>query len=421
MPQALLPFDLLPVFNAQPGATLLLSPEWVVVAVSDDYLAAAQTQRDIIVGQFIFDAFPDNPDTPDANAVANVRASLAQVMATRQPHDMAPQHYDVPDQSRPGRFLERYWKPRHTPVFDDAGQVRFIIQSVQDITASWRAEQGLRESQAREQVAQAEAETQRQRLYNVLMQLPAQVAVYHGPDHVYQFVSPNYQRMFPHRSFLGRPFREGMPEAEGLGVVALFDQVYQTGEPYYGHEMEGWFDFAGNGRPEQLFFELSLHPLHNVRGEIDGVLDFSYDVTEQVRARQQVQQLNDELEARVQQRTAELEAVRAEVEEQRNRLLRLFGQAPAHINLFSGPNLVWTLVHPASQRVMPHRPFLGLPRRQALPELPDAQHALFERVYRTGEAAYAPEESRRLDLHGNGEMHEEFFDMTVQPTYDAAG
>ena len=121
------PLDLLLVFNAQPGATLLLSPDWVIVGANDDYLAATLTQRDVIVGQFIFDAFPDNPEAPEANAVANVRASLEQVLATKQPHDMAPQHYDVPDRTRPGRFVERYWQPRHTPVLDAQGQVQFII------------------------------------------------------------------------------------------------------------------------------------------------------------------------------------------------------------------------------------------------------------------------------------------------------
>ena len=100
--------DLLPVFNAQPGATLLLAPDLRIVAASDDYLAATLTRRADIVGQFIFDAFPDNPQAPEANAVANVRASLAQVMVTSQPHEMAPQHYDVPDPAQPGGFVERH-------------------------------------------------------------------------------------------------------------------------------------------------------------------------------------------------------------------------------------------------------------------------------------------------------------------------
>jgi hypothetical protein len=63
----------------------------------------------------------------------------------------------------------------------------------------------------------------------VLTQLPAYIAVYQRPDHIYQFVNLPYQSRFPHRSFLGRPFHEGTPKSVELGVVALFDQVYQTG------------------------------------------------------------------------------------------------------------------------------------------------------------------------------------------------
>ena len=304
------PLDLLSVFNAQPGATLLLSPDWVIMGASDDYLAATLTQRDALVGQFIFEAFPDNPQTPEANAVANVRASLQQVLATKQPHEMAPQHYDVPDPTQPGRFVERHWQPRHTPVLNAQGQVQLIIQSVQDITASRQAERQLRESVAAEQVAHAVAAQQRQRFREVLTQMPAYIAVYQGPDHIYQFVNPAYQSLFPHRSFLGRPFREGTPEAVELGVVALFDQVYQTGEPVYLREMEGWFDFHSNGQPVQVFLNISLHPLRDVQGHIDGVLDFTYDVSEQVRARRQVEQLNQELENRVQERAQELRLAR---------------------------------------------------------------------------------------------------------------
>ena len=188
-----------------------------------------------------------------------------------------------------------------------------------------RAQDHLQESQAAEQAARAEVEQQRQSFREVLTQMPASIAVYQGPNHIYQFVNPAYQSLFPHRSFLGRPFREGTPEAEGLGMVALFDQVYRTGEPVYLREMEGWFDFHGNGQPVQVFLNISLHPLRNVQGHIDGVLDFTYDVSELVRARRQVEQLNQELEARVQQRTQELGTSNDELQESNRQLRRTNG------------------------------------------------------------------------------------------------
>lgn len=393
------PLDLLPVFNAQPGATLLLSPDWVIVGASDDYLAATLTERAAIVGRHIFDAFPDNPDTPEANAVANVRASLETVLATQQPHDMAPQHYDVPDRARPGHFVERHWKPRHTPVLDAQGQVQFIIQSVQDITASRQAERQLRESQAAEQDARAVAEQQRQRFQEVLTQIPAYIAVYQGPDHIYQFVNPAYQSLFPHRSFLGRPFREGTPEAVELGVVALFDQVYRTGEPVYLWEMEGWFDFHGNGQPVQVFLNISLHPLRDVQGRIDGVMDFTYNVSEQVRARQQVERLNQELETRVQQRTRETLALQAELlaaaqrqVQMREAFYQVFEQTTAAVALLRGPHHRYEYVNAAYRSFAPHRRLVGGTIEEELPELyAQGFGALLDRVYQTGDTHFGAE------------------------------
>ena len=230
--------DLLPVFNTQPGANLLLAPDLRIVAASDDYLAATLTERATIVGQFIFDAFPDNPQAPEANAVANVRASLAQVMATGQPHEMAPQHYDVPDRSQPGRFVERHWQPRHTPVLDAAGQVQFIIQSVQDITASRLTERQLRESQAAEQLARADAARQHRELRYFPEQSSVAVAEYRGPEYRVELANAATLAIWyrPLEAVLGRPVFEVLLEAATPEVRAIFERVFTTGTGHTAHE-----------------------------------------------------------------------------------------------------------------------------------------------------------------------------------------
>ena len=53
------------------------------------YLHATLMSRERLVGQYMFDAFPDNPQTPEANGSHNVRASLRRVLATGQPHRRA--------------------------------------------------------------------------------------------------------------------------------------------------------------------------------------------------------------------------------------------------------------------------------------------------------------------------------------------
>jgi PAS domain S-box-containing protein len=154
--------DLLAVFNALPGAYLLLTPELVIEAVSDAYLHATLTRRESILGRPVFEVFPDNPAAIHAGAVRNLQASLLQVLATGQPHTMAQQQYDVPNPDHPGHFVERYWQPTNTPVLDTQGRLRYLLHQVVNVTDHVQAARQLRESQAREQVAQQRLERSQQ-------------------------------------------------------------------------------------------------------------------------------------------------------------------------------------------------------------------------------------------------------------------
>ncbi|WP_022826302.1 PAS domain-containing sensor histidine kinase [Hymenobacter norwichensis] len=275
-------------------------------------------------------------------------------------------------------------------------------------------EESLRASQAAEQAAHAVAEQQRQRFREVLTQMPAYIAVYQGPDHIYQFVNPAYQSLFPHRSFLGKPFREGTPESVELGVVALFDQVYQTGEPVYLREMEGWFDFHGNGQPVQVFLNISLHPLRDVQGRIDGVMDFTYDVSEQVRSRQQVEQLNAELETRVQQRTRELS-------EQRQLLRRILAQVPASIATLTGPEHRFSFFNEPYQQLTAGRAELDRTVAEALPEVIEQGFiGLLDQVYVTGQPYVGRDIPILLDNADQGQPEASYLDFIYQPLFDDA-
>jgi hypothetical protein len=84
-----------------------------IVDANKLYSAAAMIEVARVVGEKMFDVFPDNPDDPSADGVANLFASLATVAQTRQPNAMAVQRYDVRDAR--GNFVERYWQPVNSP------------------------------------------------------------------------------------------------------------------------------------------------------------------------------------------------------------------------------------------------------------------------------------------------------------------
>lgn len=129
------PFQL--IFECLPGNYLILAadePVFTIVAVSDAYASATLTVREQIVGRGIFEVFPDNPDDPNADGVANLSASLHQALVTKTAHRMAIQKYDVPRPDGTG-FEKKYWSPLNTPVVDRQGQVNYLIHQVEDVTA----------------------------------------------------------------------------------------------------------------------------------------------------------------------------------------------------------------------------------------------------------------------------------------------
>lgn len=128
-------------FAATPSPYLVLGPDLVIVDVNRAYLEATARTRDDLVGQHVFQAFPDNPDDPEADGTRNLGASLHRVLSTRQQDTMALQKYDIPVVRRPGEFEERWWSPVNTPVLGPDGQVAWIIHRVEDVTAFVKAYQ----------------------------------------------------------------------------------------------------------------------------------------------------------------------------------------------------------------------------------------------------------------------------------------
>ena len=134
--RTLLPEHFQRIFEAAPGAFLLLRPDpgFTIIGASEQYLEATLKQRSEVMGRPVFEVFPDNPGTPDANSIRNLSQSLQRVVDNRTLDVMAVQRYDVP---RPGGegFEMRYWSPVNAPVFDADGNLFCIVHRVDNVTA----------------------------------------------------------------------------------------------------------------------------------------------------------------------------------------------------------------------------------------------------------------------------------------------
>jgi PAS domain S-box-containing protein len=119
-------------FDAAPHGYVVLTPQLRIVDVNATFTHMTMTDAAQLIGRYVFDAFPDNPDDPSATGAANLAASLAIVLNERRMHRQQWQRYDIRD--RDGCFVERYWAPINAPIFDDSGNVEFILHCVDDVT-----------------------------------------------------------------------------------------------------------------------------------------------------------------------------------------------------------------------------------------------------------------------------------------------
>ncbi len=144
------------------------------------------------------------------------------------------------------------------------------------------------------------------RLLDFFEHAPAPICLLSGPDHRYDFVNAAYVKVAgrSREEMIGRTVREVFPELEAQGFVGLLDQVYRTGEAFFATEKV--VEIFRHGQVETAFFDFSYCPVRNASGQVEGILFQGIETTEQVLARNQ-------LEARVRERTAELEKVHSDL------------------------------------------------------------------------------------------------------------
>ena len=138
-------------FQAVPAACLALSPDLVVVAVTDEYLRLAGRPREAIVGRSILDVIERVPMGGDG-ASRELRASIERALATRAPDEMPAR--TAPD----GDSRARVWRPVNAPVYADDGSLAYLVHRVEDVTRLVEAEQRSDVSQRRASTLQEQVE-----------------------------------------------------------------------------------------------------------------------------------------------------------------------------------------------------------------------------------------------------------------------
>jgi PAS domain S-box-containing protein len=166
---------------------------------------------------------------------------------------------------------KRHVVPYPQAIYDINGNITGATNTLVDITEQVKSRRQM------EQVAEMI-----ERLY---MNAPAFICTLKGPDHIFELVNPEYQKMYGSRQLLGKKVAEAIPELVSQGIIEKLDHVYRTGEPYVVTEMLLYLSRDEGKEPEPTYLNYSYQPMYDTDKNISGILVFGYEVTKQVLAK----------------------------------------------------------------------------------------------------------------------------------------
>ena len=199
---------------------------------------------------------------------------------------------------------------------------RQVASFFTDITDRRRAEA------ERSDLARA-LEVERARLVRVFEKAPAAIATLRGPEHIFEIANPVYRQLVGHRQLIGKSVREAFPDVADQGFFELLDRVYSSGQAYIGRSIRIWLQPEPGAEKVERYLDFVYQPLLEADGSVSGIFAHAVDVTEHKSALEALAKAHDEMEQRVEERTAKLSAVNAELTEL-NRELESFTYSASH-------------------------------------------------------------------------------------------
>ncbi len=184
-----------------------------------------------------------------------------------------------------GIMSYNYYNITYTPLFDANAKVYAILDIAIDVTE--------------EIVAKQKVELSENNLRNMILQAPVAMCLFKGPDYVVEIANDRILELWGKtaQEVMYKPIFEGLPEIKGQGIDLLLHHVYTTGETFTAFERP--VDLPRGGKIETTYINFVYEPFYEANGVVSGIMAVAVEVTEQVLARQKIEEV-------VAQRTKEL-------------------------------------------------------------------------------------------------------------------
>ncbi len=126
--------------------------------------------------------------------------------------------------------------------------------------------------------------------HDIIHSSPSMIAVFKGKDMIVELANNTIIETWGKgNDVIGKSLFTILPEIVEQGYVEILTKVYETGEIYHAYEVP--VNLNRNGQWELLHYTFTYQAQRNTRGEIEGIIIIANEVSPQVLAKKQIQDI----------------------------------------------------------------------------------------------------------------------------------
>jgi len=308
-------------FMQSPVAIAVIKGPELVVTIANDLMLELWGKGKDVIGKPLLQVLPEVAGQGYFELLHNARATGVLFKANESEVILV----------RNGITETLYVNFLYRPYYESDGTASGVIAIAVDVTETVLARKRIEESETR--------------LRNIVVQSPSPILILKGEDLVLEVANqPLFDLWGTGTDAIGKPFLEILPEMRDQVFEQLLKRVLKTGETYYGYDTPAYF-LRSNGIKETRYVNFIYQPYRQTNGKITGVIVLATDVTEHVKAKQEL--IQSEARNRLAVETARLGTYEIDLESRtiihNTRLPEIFGFESSHQHYYD--ELINT-VHP---------------------------------------------------------------------------
>lgn len=316
--------DLLNILALSANATAVYTTEEIRIETANDKMIAAWQKDRSVIGKTIEEALPEMKDQPFFDILKNVWRTGITYNATAMQADIETN----------GKMERYYFDFEYRAIKKPDGEILCILHTARDVTDVVFKEQTIRvkESElvklnrdlvrANRNLAVGNQDLQtlnenlvatqkdmssmyarllasEEKFRSVMEQIPVAVNVLSGRELRIELVNDLFLEIWGKQIFvqeaIGKTLTDINPEFIGQPFMQSLDDVYTTGNTFYGHNVPA--TVMRNGVPENRFYNVIYRAIRDENETINSIVQIAGDNTAEVLATLQIKELNEELAA----------------------------------------------------------------------------------------------------------------------------